>query len=303
VSLIRRVVGRLRALRYRYAGRSNTSYWTAHNVSEHRRFRTREESHEFLEWRNSQYLFYEELIPYDELDGLVVADFGCGPGHDLVAIAERSSPARLIGLDISPSSLDEARARLALHGIAEPELLLLDEDGTSLPLADASVDLILSSGVLHHIVDPEPTLQELHRVLRPGGRVRVMVYNRDSVWVHLYVPHTCQLVRGTDRKMALDDAFRRSTDGANCPHSVAYRPDDFVALAQRFGFEARAFGAAVSALEMNQLPTRFDAIKNQALAPEHRQFLVGLTFDEHGRPLHDGRVAGIGGFFELRKPG
>ena len=42
-------------------------------------------------------------------------DFGCGPGHDLVGFATVSRPARLIGIDVSPSSIAEARERLSLH--------------------------------------------------------------------------------------------------------------------------------------------------------------------------------------------
>ena len=180
---------------------TNASYWSRHNVTQHRTFRTRDESLEYLAWRNAEYLFYDELIPMPDLDGAVVLDFGCGPGHDLVAITERARPARLIGMDVASTSLAEARARLALHGVAEPELVLLDEGSPHIPLDDASVDFFVSSGVLHHIPDVEAVLRELHRVLRPGGRGRVMVYNRDSIWVHLYVPFVRQLAERIDAEL------------------------------------------------------------------------------------------------------
>ncbi len=280
---------------------SNASYWSRHNVTQHRTFRTRDESLAYLAWRNAQYLFYDELIPMPDLDGAVVLDFGCGPGHDLVAITERARPARLIGMDVASTSLAEARARLALHGVAEPELVLLDEGSPHIPLDDASVDFFVSSGVLHHIPDVEPVLRELHRVLRPGGRGRVMVYNRDSIWVHLYVPFVRQLAERIDAELALDDAFRRSTDGPDCPHSVCYRPAGFVAQAAAAGFGATYLGAAISVHEMGLLPRRFAAIQDERLAAEHRDLLTSLTFDTHGRPLYKGHVAGIDGFFELTR--
>jgi hypothetical protein len=128
-----------------------------------------------------------------------------------------------------------------------------------------------------------------------------MVYNHDSVWVHLYVPYIRQIAEGIDRDLPLAEAFKRSTDGPDCPHSVSYRPDDFLALAEQSGFAGSFLGAAVSVHELSLLSERAAAIQHPKLDEEHREFLEALTFDEHGRPLINGQVAGIDGFFELRK--
>lgn len=63
-------------------------------------------------------------------------DYGCGPGNDLVGFGVYSKPARLIGMDVSVSSLDEAKHRLALHGI-EAELHKIDVGMARVPLDDA----------------------------------------------------------------------------------------------------------------------------------------------------------------------
>src|SRR5262249_9418443 len=160
-----------------------TDYWTRYNVTLNHQFASAEESLAYLRWRNDQYFGYIELMPVTGQDGKVVLDFGCGPGHDLVGFATMSRSARLIGADVSPTSLAEARARLALHhaGCHFVEL----PGSIELPFDTASIDYVHSSGVLHHLPDTLATLRELRRILRPDGAARIMVYNYDSVWMHL----------------------------------------------------------------------------------------------------------------------
>ena len=283
-------------------GGSNSEYWSRYNVTRHASFATREESLSYLRWRNDQYLFYENFLPFDELSGAVCLDFGCGPGHDVVALIEWSDASRVVGADVSAASISEARARLRLHDAgSRSELVLLKEESGRLPFADDTFDFIVSSGVLHHCEDPEELLAELRRVLKPGGRMRLMVYNQDSVFVHMHVAWERQILQRIDQGRPLADAFRTATDGETCPRSVAYTPEDWIAVCAKANLQARWLDAAVSMLELALLARRWDAIGDRRLAPEHRDFLKTLTFDEFGRPMHQGRVAGIDGLFEAVK--
>lgn len=275
-------------------------YWTRHNVSLHRQFRDAKESLAYFAWRNDQYFGYLDLMPVDGAAGRAVLDYGCGPGHDLVGFSVYSGPSRLIAMDVSPSSLAEARARLALHD-AEAEFVQLDPHEARLPLDDASVDYVHSSGVIHHVPNPGRVLAELHRVLKPGGEARIMVYNHDSIWMHLYVAYHKCILEGSFEGLDLLAAFARSTDGEDCPISVAYRPEAFVALCQGAGFEATFAGAAIAAFEAGLVPTRFDAVRDERLPAESRAFLAGLRFDDRLLPLHNDRVAGVDACFHLRK--
>jgi len=300
-AIARRLFGLRQAGATAIGDQTVASYWTGHNVTSHEGFPTAAASLEYFEWRNDQYPGYIELMPVTGQDGRVVLDYGCGPGNDLVGFAVYSRPARLIGMDVSPTSLDEARRRVALHGVT-PDLFHLDERSTRLPLDDASVDHVHSSGVLHHIPDPLPVLREFHRVLRPGGSVRIMVYNHDSVWMHLRAAY---LMRALDRRfsgMDLAEVFRRSTDGENCPVSRAYTPSAFCQLAQSAGFRATFLGAAVSLTELEDLrQKRWEAVSSRALPAEHRRFLTELRLDDRGIPMHGGAVAGIDACFSLVK--
>jgi SAM-dependent methyltransferase len=280
---------------------TSAEFWTTHNVTLHRQFATREESLNYLAWRNAQYLFYDELLPVRGHDGEVVLDYGCGPGNDVVGFVEYSQPARVIGMEVSPSSLEEARRRLALHDDAVVELQLIHDGQPTLPLETASVDYVHSSGVLHHTANLGEILAEFHRILRPGGRAGIMVYNYWSLWLHLYVAYKRRLVDGIDADLPLADAFRRSTDGPHCPISRCYTPEQFLGECARAGLVGTFKGAAVSLHELSLLPLRLDALRDERLPGEHRQFLLGLTFDEHGLPRHRGEVAGIDAVFELRR--
>lgn len=282
------------------ASKSVEDYWTEHNVTLHRRFSDAEASLEDFRWRNAQYFRYIDLMPVCGADGMDVLDFGCGPGYDMVGFATESKPARLVGVDVSRSSLAEAKDRLALHS-ANVEFLYHDVASTRLPLDDASMDLVHSSGVLHHLPDIEGALRDLRRVLKPNGVAQFMVYHTDSLWVHLYVAYERQILQEIDTTLALEDAFRKSTDGPDCPISRCYTQDQFTSLVTRHGFAFESFGVAVSAWEMSLLHKRYAAIMDQRLPHESREFLAGLSFDDRNLPMaRPGVHAGIDACYRFR---
>jgi arsenite methyltransferase len=103
--------------------------------------------------------------------GAVVLDLGCGAGTDLLIAAQMVGPeGHVIGVDMTPTMLERARASADEMGLANVELheSLIE----SLPLADASVDVVISNGVIDLVPDKDAVLEEIDRVLRPGGRVQ-----------------------------------------------------------------------------------------------------------------------------------
>lgn len=279
---------------------SSGGYWTGFNVTLHHEFGSAAESLEYFHWRNDQYPGYIELMPVSGQDGKIVLDYGCGPGHDVVGFGAYSKPRRLIGVDVSPTSLAEAAHRAALHGL-NVEFLRIDERDNSIPLETGSVDYVHCSGVIHHTPDPVKVLRELARVLAPLGRMRIMVYNYNSLWLHLYVAYTLRIKQAAYPGLDLRQVFTRTTDGENCPIANVYRPDEFCALAREAGLACRFLGAAISNFELRVLPERFDAIMDRRLPAEHRDFLKNLELDRYGRPLHAGACAGVDGCYELTR--
>jgi len=294
------VLKAFRKIRGSIAGaKGSASYWTSHMVANDN-WQNVADSLDHFNWRNQQYPGYIDLMPVNNADGLVVLDYGCGPGNDLVGFSEFSSPKRLIGADVSPTALKASKKRLALHG-KTAEFLQIDEESNKLDLPDECVDLVHSSGVLHHVKNLKIALNEICRVLKYGGRFQVMIYNYDSLWLHLYTAYTHQLEMGLYRNLDLLEAFKRTTDGPDCPISHCYRPSEFVEMVKRHGFSGDFKGASISLHELSLLPKRFNAIQNRQLKAEHRDFLSAVSFDKRGHPLVKGRVAGINACFEFKK--
>jgi SAM-dependent methyltransferase len=104
--------------------------------------------------------------------GAVVLDLGCGAGTDLLIAAQMTGSAgRVIGVDMTCAMLDRARESAEAMGLGNVELheSLIE----ALPLADASVDVVISNGVIDLVADKDAVLDEIDRVLRPGGRLQV----------------------------------------------------------------------------------------------------------------------------------
>lgn len=274
-------------------------YWSGYNVMGHRIFKSKQESLTYFHWRTEQYIDYLKYMPVAGHDGEIVLDYGCGPGHDLVGFVEYSRPLRLIGMDVSKPSLDQAAHRLGLHG-AVPELVHIDEDTARLPLSDAAVDYIHCSGVLHHVPDPVKVLREFRRILKADGCVRIMVYNYNCVWLHLFAAYTVRFTQSSGQGLSVKEAFKRSTDTAACPISHAWLADDVAELCLQSGFRSEHLGNAMSVRELAILQDRFEAVLVPDLEVEHRRFLLGLTFDNRGVPYFEGQVAGIDACYLLR---
>jgi ubiquinone/menaquinone biosynthesis C-methylase UbiE len=112
---------------------------------------------------------HQEMIRLAELrPGLRVLDVGCGTGNLLLALGRERTGLDLVGLDPDRRALAMAARKAGRAGVAVDWRRGFAEE---LPLADASVDRVFSSMMLHHLDPPakEAMLAELRRVLRPDG--------------------------------------------------------------------------------------------------------------------------------------
>jgi arsenite methyltransferase len=104
--------------------------------------------------------------------GSVVLDLGCGAGTDLLIAAQMTGPAgRVIGVDMTATMLERACQSATEMGLTNVELheSLIE----ALPLDDASVDVVISNGVIDLVPDKDAVFNEIDRVLRPGGRLQL----------------------------------------------------------------------------------------------------------------------------------
>jgi arsenite methyltransferase len=104
--------------------------------------------------------------------GQSVLDLGSGAGIDLIIAAETVGPTgRVIGVDISPEMVERARANVERAGHANVEIHAGEME--AIPLADASVDWVVSNCVINLSPDKPKVFGEIARVLKPGGQILV----------------------------------------------------------------------------------------------------------------------------------
>lgn len=142
---------------------------------EHERLRHRE----FYPWMPSD-------MEFESHAGQDVLEIGAGIGTDLARFARAG--ARTTDLDLSAGHLTLARRNFELRGLSGN---FLHYDAEELPFADASFDLVYSFGVIHHSPRTRQIMDEIRRVLRPGGKAIIAVYAEEStnfwwrmVWGH-----------------------------------------------------------------------------------------------------------------------
>lgn len=112
--------------------------------------------------------------------GEAVLSIGCGPGFEPAELAETVGKSGLVyGIDVSESVLEIAEQRCSDF----PQVTLERGDASDLPVGDASFDAAASVQVYEYIQDVDAAIDELHRVLRPGGRAAIYSTDFDSlVW-------------------------------------------------------------------------------------------------------------------------
>jgi SAM-dependent methyltransferase len=159
--------------------------------------------------------------------GTRLLDVACGPGHLAAAAAARG--AMPVGLDAAAGMIAVARARYA-------EIEFQQGDAERFPFGDASFDAVVAGFVVNHLPRPERALAEFARVVRPGGRVAVTVWDR---------PGRMRLLG------VLADAVERTT-GVRDPGLPSGGPDPF-RFADHAALAALLAGAGLAKAEVRSI--------------------------------------------------
>jgi ubiquinone/menaquinone biosynthesis C-methylase UbiE len=186
---------------------------------------SREYFERLLQSRREYGPWMAEALDYAGSDGLDVLDVGCGQGIDLANYAKAG--ARVTGIDLTPRHVELATPHLRALEMSGEAVV---GDAESLPFPDESFDRVSSNGVLHHTPDMPAALREIHRVLRPGGEARIIVYNRNSFhyWLTQFLWHGLlqgRLVRAHSLDGVMSETVEYTTTGAR-PLVHAYTPRD-----------------------------------------------------------------------------
>lgn len=137
----------------------------------------------FNDLETQRYRSHRHLMPWigRMQYGRSVLEIGCGVGMDTHTMAKRGL--RVTAADLTHVGVSTAQARFHREGL--PGSFLVG-DACGLPLAGESFDYVYSFGVLHHVADTPRSIDEVFRLLKPGGTALIMLYHRHSLneWVH-----------------------------------------------------------------------------------------------------------------------
>jgi 2-polyprenyl-3-methyl-5-hydroxy-6-metoxy-1,4-benzoquinol methylase len=157
-------------------------YWNEHihdlEIAQHP-IGTLEFFAELAAYRFEKLAYLPQVVDFTAYKGERLLEVGCGLGIDLVRFARHG--AVVTGIDLAEESIRLARQHFALNGL-DAELRTMD--GEHLQFHDAQFDVVYAHGVLQYTSDARRMVDEIHRVLKPGGEAILMVYNRYS-WLNL----------------------------------------------------------------------------------------------------------------------
>ena len=151
-------------------------------------------------------------------------DLGCGPGYLVLELVRQAPELHVTGLDLSEEMLAEAETYVRQSGLEE-RVAFAKGDVQQIPLEDGSLDLVVSTLSLHHWSDPVAALNEVARVLRPGGSFLIADLRRDLA------PPFYLLIWFVTR-VVVPRALRQANEPMGSRDS-AYTPEEAAALAER----------------------------------------------------------------------
>ena len=149
---------------------------------------------------------FDRIIPFDRLKDRAVLEIGCGMGLHSELMAKAG--AHVTAIDVSDTSIEATRRRAALKDFV---IDLRQGDAATMDFPDDSFDFVWSWGAIHHAAYTGRIVRQIHRVLKPGGQARVMVYNLDGM--PAYATFVRKHLLGFWRGHSLDRALWADTDG------------------------------------------------------------------------------------------
>jgi ubiquinone/menaquinone biosynthesis C-methylase UbiE len=157
----------------------------------------------------------EKVYRYGSYAAQRVLDVGCGNGYVLSRYAK--GRANVVGVDLTWTGVSLSGQRFRLQNLSGQ---FLQGNAETLPFHDESFDLVTSMGVLHHVPSMEKAINEIHRVLRPGGEFVIMVYHRNSFYNRVAFP-LYRKFHSKFRGMSAEDMVRH-VDGKENPLGRVY---------------------------------------------------------------------------------
>ena len=173
--------------------------------------------------------YLREFAGFGEARGKRVLEIGVGAGSDFRSWVENG--AQVTGIDLTEAAVALTAEHLKVKGLHTAPHELRTADAERLPFADGTFDVVYSYGVFHHTPNPSAALSEAHRVLKPGGEMRAMIYHAPS-WTGFLLWVRWGLLAGRPFASQKRVIFER----LESPGTKAYRVEEARALVASAGF-------------------------------------------------------------------
>lgn len=180
--------------------------------------------------------FVEPHIPrfadFRRWRGKRVLEIGCGIGTDTINFARHG--AMVTAVELSQRSLEIARQRAEVYGLENRiRFYRANAEKMTQVVPVEPYDLIYSFGVIHHTPEPEQVVDQIRHYVRPGGTIKLMVYNRYS-WKVLWIV----LKFGKGQFWRLPEVVARYSEAQEgCPVTFTYTKREMPRLLDRYAFK------------------------------------------------------------------
>lgn len=178
---------------------------------------------------------------FTRFHGKKMLEIGVGAGSDFLQWVRAGTQAH--GIDLTPEAIENVRQRLAVYNLHATDLQVADAE--QLPYADNTFDLVYSWGVIHHSPDTEKCLAEIVRVTKPGGTIKIMIYNRHSLFA-FYRYLACGFLKGKPFKSFKSVLF----DHQESPGTKAYTFTEAKKMISQHPVKTMSLNAQVSAHDL-----------------------------------------------------
>lgn len=186
----------------------------------------------YEEKRNFRYSlqdYMHDVFRFSDFAGKRVLEIGCGAGIDSAEFAR--SGATVISADLTQNGVELTFKLLKENGLPA---LVTRCSATNLPFNNDSFDCVYSFGVLHHFPEIDDALTEIHRVLKPGGNVMAMLYNKDSLLYAYSIIYWRGLKEGLLGTLTPEQLVSRYSErNEGCPYTRAYTREEAANLFSR----------------------------------------------------------------------
>ncbi|MFC1612616.1 class I SAM-dependent methyltransferase [Patescibacteria group bacterium] len=183
-------------------------------------------------WAHTGYPLLSNLVDYQALRGKKVLDIAVGTGWTTEQFCRAG--ADVTAIDLTPRAVEITKRRLALNNLYAN---VIEGDQENLQFPDESFDYVMAWGCLMHSPNTQKAINEIHRVLKPGGKTGAMMYNKNSLHWKYFIWFGKGILRLKLLKYNEQELSNRYTDGYKVGGNMLtkfYTPDEVAKMYEKF---------------------------------------------------------------------